>query len=171
MNKKQKVIITIISAIILSLLSIPAFAQSQEVVRAEGDRREITTDEVLTLSVWIDTGYGPASEPTLPALEGFDVIGTSTSTQMSIIIGSVTSEKVFHYTLRPRAAGEFIIGSITVVQNGQYHNTPPMMVKVSQGTGQMQTPPQTGVPGSPPMPTIPGFPSLLSIPGVPSLCG
>ena len=169
MNKKQKVFITIISAILLSLLSIPAFAQSQEVVRAEVDRSEITIDEFLTLSVWVDTGYGPASEPALPAMEGFDVVGTSTSTQMSIINGSVTSEKVFHYTLRPRAAGEFNIGSITVVQNGQNHNTRPITVNVSQGTGQMQTPPQSGSPGSPSVPSIPGFPSFPSNPGFPSL--
>ena len=163
MNKKQKVFITIISAIIFSLLSIPAFAQSQEVVRAEVDRSEITIDEFLTLSVWVDTGYGPASEPALPAMEGFDVVGTSTSTQMSIINGSVTSEKVFHYTLRPRAAGEHIIGSISVVQNGQYHNTQAITVNVSQGTGQMQTPPQSGVPGSPALPSIPGFLSLSGL--------
>jgi len=58
-----------------------------------------------------------------------------------------------------------------VVQNGQTFDTHPITVNVSQGTGQMQTPPQSGAPGSPSNPSIPGFPSLPSIPGFPSLSG
>ncbi len=146
MNKKHKILGTIIGAILFSLLSLPAYAQTQDVVFAEVDRNELSTDEFLTLSVTINTGSGPASEPGLSNLDGFDVVGTSTSTQMSIINGAISSEKMFHYTLRPRAAGVFTIGPIMVVQNGQTFDTHPITVNVSQGTGQMQTPPQSGAP-------------------------
>ena len=171
MNKKQKVFITVISAILLSLLSFPVYAQNQEVVKAEVDRNEITSDDFITLSVTINTGFGSISEPILPALDGFDVVGTSTSTQMSIINGAISTEKVFHYTLHPRATGEFIIGPISVVQNGQSYETAPIKVYISQGTGQLQTNPPSGAPGSPAIPSNPGFPSLPSILGFPSLSG
>jgi hypothetical protein len=166
MKKKHKLFLAAIGVILLSLLSIPVYAQSPEVVQAEVDRNEITTDDLITLSVTINTGYGSASEPRIPKLDDFDVVGTSTSTSMSIINGAVTSEKIFHYTLRPRAAGELIIAPISVNLNGQAYTTAPINVIVSQGTGQMQTPSQSGAPGTPP---VPGFPSLPSIPGFPSL--
>ena len=171
MNKKQKVFITVISAIFLSLLSFPVYAQNQEVVMAEVDRNEITSDEFITLRVTVNTGFGSTSEPILPAMDGFDVVGTSTSTQMSIINGAISSEKVFHYTLLPRTTGEFIIGPISVVQNGQPYETAPIKLYISQGTGQLQTNPQPGTSGSPAIPSNPGFPSLPYIPGFPSLSG
>jgi len=92
MNKKHKILGTIIGAILFSLLSLPAYAQTQDVVFAEVDRNELSTDEFLNLSVTINTGSGPASEPGLSNLDGFDVVGTSTSTQMSIINGAISSE-------------------------------------------------------------------------------
>lgn len=163
MKNKHKVYITIISAILLSLLSFPVYAQTPGVVTAEVDRNALTTDEFVTLSVSINTGNGPASEPALPSMDGFDIVGTSTSTQMSIINGAMSSEKVFHYTLRPRIAGELIIGPISITQNGQTHTTNPIKVNVTQGTGQMQSPPQSGASGFPSMPSIPGFPSLSGL--------
>jgi len=163
MKNKHKVYITIISAILLSLLSFPVFAQTPDVVTAEVDRNMLTTDEFFTLSVSINTGNGPASEPALPSMDGFDIVGTSTSTQMSIINGAMSSEKVFHYTLHPRIAGELIIGPISITQNGQAHATTPIIVNVTQGAGQMQSPPQSGTPGFPSLPSIPGFQSLAGL--------
>ena len=45
MRKKLKISIPIITTLILSLFSIPVFAQSQDVVTSEVDHHEITTDE------------------------------------------------------------------------------------------------------------------------------
>ena len=61
MNKKQKVFVTVISAIMISLLSLPVYAQTQEVVKAGVDRDEVTSNEFITLSVTINTGIGSAS--------------------------------------------------------------------------------------------------------------
>jgi hypothetical protein len=163
MKNKHKVYITIISAILLSLLSFPVYAQTPSMVTAEVDRYALTTDEFLTLSVSINTGNGPASEPALPSMDGFDIVGTSTSTQVSIINGAISSEKVFHYTLHPRVVGELIIGPISITQNGQAHATNPIKVNVTPGTGQKQSPPQSRAPGFPSMPSIPGFPSLSGL--------
>ena len=163
MNKKHKVFITIIGVILLSLLSFPVYAQTAGVVNAEVDRSVLTTDDFITLSVTINLNYGPASEPALPSMDSFDIVGTSTSTQMSIINGVQSSEKVFHYTLHPRLPGELIIDPISVIQNGQAYNTPPIKIDVTQGTGQMQSSPQSAAPASPSMPSIPGFPSLAGL--------
>jgi len=170
MKNNQKFLVMIVSAILLSLFTLPVYAQSQKIVKAEVDRNEITSDEYLILSVTINTNSGSAPEPLLPSLDGFDVVGTSTSTQMSIVNGAMSSEKVFLYTLRPRAAGEFIIDPVTVSQNGIHYETAPIKVSVSQGTGQMKSPPSAGS-GSQGIPSVPGFPNLPNIPGFPSLSG
>ena len=163
MNRKPKIYITVLSTIFLSLLSIPVYAQAPTVITAEVDRSTLTTDEVLILSVTIATGSAAASEPRLPALDGFDLVATSTSTQLSIINGVMKSEKVFHYTLHPSAAGEMTIGPILTDQNDQAYQTAPIKVSVSQGTGQRQSPPQPAAPGFTSLPSIAGFPSLSGL--------
>ena len=48
MKEKHKLYITAIGVILLSLLAFPVYAQSQEVVKAEVTRNEITTDDLIT---------------------------------------------------------------------------------------------------------------------------
>ena len=161
MKYRNKAYLAIISAIILTLLALPAYAQKPDIVTAEVDRSELTTDEYLNLSVNINLDYGTTTEPVLPPLDGFDLIGTSTSTSLSIINGVLSTQKMFQYTLRPTKLGELVIGPVSVNLNGQSYNTSPITVNVSQGNGQPPT--QPAAPSFPGIPSVPGFPSLSGL--------
>jgi hypothetical protein len=126
MKNRHKAYLAIISAILLTLLAWPAHAQKPDIVTAEVDRSELTTDEYLNLSVNINLDYGSITEPVLPPLDGFDFIGTNTSTSMSIINGVLSTQKMFHYTLHPTDLGELVIGPVSVTLNGQIYSTSPI---------------------------------------------
>jgi hypothetical protein len=161
MKKQHKAYLAIISAILLTLIALPAYAQNPDILTAEVDRSEITTDEYVNLSVNINLDYGSTSEPALPPLDGFDLVGTSTSTSMSIINGVQSTQKIFQYTLRPTKLGELVIGPVSVNINGQSFNTSPLKVNVIQGNGQPSTRPAP--PSFPGIPSAPGFPSLSGL--------
>ena len=161
MKNRHKAYLAIISAILLTLLARPAYAQKPDIVTAEVDRSELTTDEYLNLSVNINLDYGTITEPVLPPLDGFDLIGTSTSTSMSIINGVLSTQKMFQYTLRPTKPGQLVIGPVSVTLNGQPYSTSPITVNVTQGNGLPPAQPVT--PSTPGLPSVPGFPSLSGL--------
>ena len=70
----------------------------------------------------------------MPSLAGFNVVGTSTSSQISIINGATTSQVVYLYQLQPYETGELIIEPITLTLGGQTYSTQPIAVQVSQGS-------------------------------------
>ena len=134
MKFKHKTYLAVISALILSFLAIPVFAQSADVVTAEVDRRDLSTDEYLTLKVIINQAFGSISEPTLPPLDGFSLVGTSSSTNISIVNGVQSAEKIFIYTLQPALVGNLEIGTVKVTVDGQDYYTNPISVNVTRGT-------------------------------------
>ncbi|MDX1417419.1 MAG: BatD family protein, partial [Candidatus Promineifilaceae bacterium] len=155
MKKSKQIGIIIIITAILGLFALPALAQAQAPVTATADRSQLTTDEALVLTITIDSSAGRASQPTLPVLDGFQVESSSSSTQISIVNGNMTRSVNYMYTLRPTRAGQLTINPISVQIGGQVYATEPIIVEVSQGTGQLQPAPN---PGMPSMPSMPGFP-------------
>jgi hypothetical protein len=139
-------------ALIGLVLPLTAAAQSDEVISATVDRTTLTTDDLLTLTVTIDRATG-ASEPVLPALDGFNLLGTSSGTEISILNGDMSVRLAYTYYLQPTLAGELVIPPFTTSVNGQTYQTDPILISVAQGTGQFQ----------PSVPTLPGLPNL---PGV-----
>lgn len=146
-NTQKSIIIFITVAILAFALAVPALAQSP--ISATVDRTNLTTDDILTLSVSV-SGDG---QPTLPSLAGFNVLSSGTSTQISIINGSMSSQVVYNYQLQPTQPGQLTIQPITLQQNGQTYTTPPITVQVTQGTGQPSAAPQR--------PQMPGIPPSL----------
>ena len=136
--------------IILVLLVLPfagvdsARAQGQNPIHAEVDRTSLSTGETLLLTITASsTSILNAPRPQMPALAGFNVVGTSTSSQISIINGSMASQVVYHYQLQPYETGELVIQPVTLSVDGQTYSTQPIAVQVSQGNG-------AAAPASPP---------------------
>jgi hypothetical protein len=138
MKPKPKRLIPIILAIfILPIVGIGAAqAQGQGLIYAEVDRTALSTDETLLLTVTVNSGsILNAVTPNLPDLQGFQVVGTSTSSQISIVNADITSQVVHLYRLQPVETGDLVIGPISVTLGGQTHSTQPITVHVTQGTG------------------------------------
>ncbi|MFN2136648.1 MAG: BatD family protein, partial [Candidatus Promineifilaceae bacterium] len=88
MNKKRLLPI-VVALLAVAVLALPALGQSP--VTAEVDRNFLSTDEGLILTVTVDTSAGDATRPTLPALDDFEILSSSSGTQISIVNGSMTT--------------------------------------------------------------------------------
>ncbi len=110
-------------------------ASAQSPLSATVDRTTLTTDDSLTLTVVVSSSGRSAPRPQLPDLDGFTVLGSSTSSQMSVVNGAVSSSVAFSYRLQPYATGTLTIAPITATIDGQPYSTEPIAVEVSPGNG------------------------------------
>jgi hypothetical protein len=132
MNRKLLVPLT---AILLLFLAVaPIHAQGQNPLAATVDRTALSTGEILNLTVTITTDLATMPQPLMPSLAGFNVLGSSSSSQISIINGSITSQVVYNYQLQPTQTGDLVIEPISLTVNGQNYTTPPITIQVSQGS-------------------------------------
>lgn len=167
MRLPKRIMIATIAVFILTLpVALPVAAQSPEIITAQVDRTSLTTDDYLLLTVSVNA-QSSAGQPTLPSLDGFEITGTSSSQQISIINGVASAHTNYLFRLRPTRAGDLSIGPVTTVADGQSHSTEPIAITVSQGTGNPQpaqpSPPLAPGLGFRPMPGLPGgsaFPPL-----------
>jgi hypothetical protein len=131
----RKITISIIAIILLFVAVMPGYAQGQNPITATVDRVTLSTDETLTLSVTVNTNLNNPPQPVIPSLAGFNVLGTSTSSQISIINGALSSMLVYNYRLQPTQPGDLVIDPVSLTVNGQTYTTPPITIQVTQGTG------------------------------------
>jgi hypothetical protein len=127
--------------IILLGLANPANAQDDVTFTASVDRSTITTDDLLTLQLTLTGAFNNANQPQLPVLEGFAVVGSSQSSQFSIVNGRTSSQVVFTYRLQPIETGSLTIPAIPIKMDGQTYRTEPIGIEVAQGSSpQAQQP-------------------------------
>ena len=121
---------------LLALALMPAVlrAQSGNPITASVDTTALTTDDVLTLRVAVAASSGTPPQPIMPALDGFNLVSTSMSTNMTFINNVVTGEVIYIYFLQPYQTGTLAIPSISVFIDGQTHATMPLLVQVTQGS-------------------------------------
>lgn len=168
--RKMRIVLAMALAFgILGLAVIPASAQSPGVIRAEVDRTSASTDDIVLLTVTVDSLSGLVSEPVLPDMGDFEVVGRSSGTQFGLANGTITILSTYQYQLRPSSPGTQVIGPVSITVNGQTHETEPITVEVSQGTGNPQPPRSQAIPGFPSLPSWPSMPGLPALPSMPSV--
>ena len=113
---------------LLAALTPSAFAQSP--VEADVDRNNLSTGETLTLTITISGGN--ASGPQMPMLDGFQIVGTSKSSQISIVNGTISSQAFYNYVLQPTETGTLTIPGIPVTIDQQTYVTQPIFIEVFQ---------------------------------------
>jgi hypothetical protein len=120
---------------LLILSATPILAQGQQPITATVDRTSLTTSDTLVLTVAVNANVSNPPKPTLPDLAGFNIVGTSSSSQISIVNGTMSSQISFSYRLQPYKTGNLVIEPVQVSLNGQTFSTEPISVQVGQGTG------------------------------------
>ena len=142
--KNKRIGILIILVILLVLSARVGYAQGQSPIGASVDRTSLSTDEVLILTVTVSAGGLNPPQPALPALAGFDVVSSGTSSQITIVNGEMSAQITYSYHLHPNQAGDVIIEPISLTLDGQTYTTAPITVQVTQGTGTTQATPAYG---------------------------
>lgn len=131
----------------------PVFAQDDITFTASVNRTAISTDDTLTLQLTLAGTFSGANQPQLPPLEGFAVVGTSQSSQFSVVNGKTSSQVVFTYRLQPTQIGTLTIPAIPIQMGGQTYQTDPITIEVTQGAAPQaqqpaaETPADTTAPG------------------------
>ncbi len=125
-----------ISLIALLVCGSPNVWAQDNPVSAQVDRKTIGSDETVTLSVIISGANG--GQPALPALDGFQLLSTSTASQFSIVNGQTSAQITYQYILQPTRTGALQIPPITVQVGGQSYSTESIAVQVVQGAAPSQ---------------------------------
>ncbi|NJN94351.1 MAG: protein BatD [Anaerolineales bacterium] len=117
-----------------------ALAQDQVPITATVDRTILSTKEQLTLTVTVTGDFLDIPNPDLTQLTDFVVVNSSTSTQVSIINGDLTTQGVFIYTLQPLREGGLVISPVIINLNGQIYQTEPIDIRVVTSSAPLPTP-------------------------------
>lgn len=127
--------ILLLAAALLGLLAhfsgrMDQIALAQSPISARVERTSLAIDEQLVLHVTITGDFLKIPRPDLAQLQDFVVVSSSTSTQVSIVNGKMTSQGVFIYRLQPLREGKLIIAPISVNISGQLYQTDPIEIEV-----------------------------------------
>jgi hypothetical protein len=120
----------------LALWAGPIQLHSEELAfTASVDRTQLGLDDRLTLTVSIlGQDIGGIAEPELPPLDGFEIVGTNTSSssQFSFVNGKMTSSKTmdYIYSLQPLEVGKATIGPSSLKFKGIIYKTESIDIEV-----------------------------------------
>ncbi|MDP6779407.1 MAG: BatD family protein [Candidatus Latescibacteria bacterium] len=115
-------------------------------VQASVDRTRVAVRDMVTLTVTVSSeGLGSPPTPELSAPDGFDILGSSSSTSTSIrIVNGDVSQTLttsFVYTLRALREGSFVIGPARVRHQGTTHDSSPIRMEVTKASGRRRAQP------------------------------
>ncbi len=117
-------------------------------VDATVNAERIGVEDVLELTVSI-SGGDAERDPVLPPLDAFRVAGRSTSSQIQVVNGRMSSTRSYIYQLLPQKEGTFEIGPVELAVEGAVHRTSPIRVEVVPGSLVARQPRGLGSPFDP----------------------
>jgi hypothetical protein len=139
----------LISLILLPLLIWPQSVAGQETpITASVNRNELSTDELVTLTVTVVDNSAQQPRPILPEMDGLAVIDLTIGTNMSMVNGQIRTEVVYTYKLQPRRIGLLTIPPISVKIDDKTFQSPPISLTVTQGAAPAPSPGNAGRPNS-----------------------
>jgi hypothetical protein len=116
-------------AVLLLLLALTLPGPLWAEARASLDRNRIYQGDITTLSVEVD-GIGAAQPDLSPLNRDFEVLGTSSSTQISIVNGRRSDTLRWQITLKPRHIGELQVPPLSIGAE----RTRPLTLSVADAT-------------------------------------
>lgn len=120
-----------------------AYAQDPT-FEASVDKNPVAVGDQFTLSfVLRNAGMGGGKNIKLPNLDRFHIMaGPSTSTNMQIINGAVSTSATYSYVLQPKDAGTFTIGAASIEVGNKTYSSNSFTIEVVKGTPRQQTQPK-----------------------------
>jgi hypothetical protein len=119
-----------------ALLSLATLAAAQMQISARVDQDIVSRDDTVELTVTVaGSGLSMLTEPTLPALDGFEVLGTSTQQSISLVGGAMQATMNYVYDLHPTRTGKLTIPPVTLSVHGRTVRTQAITITVLPGSG------------------------------------
>jgi len=137
-----------VRAFLLALLAASAATAQDVRVDATVNAERIGVEDALELTISISGGDADG-EPALPRMDAFRVASRSTSSQIQIVNGRMSSTRSYIYQLLPQREGTFEIGPVEVVIEGKAYSTSPIQVEVAAGSLVARRPRGLGNPFDP----------------------
>lgn len=105
---------------------------------ASVDKNPVAVDDQFTLSfVLNNAGMSGGKNLKLPELAAFRIMmGPSTSSNVQIINGAVSSTVTYSYVLQPKEVGKYTIGSASIEVGGKIYTSSPITIEVVKGSPQ-----------------------------------
>jgi hypothetical protein len=124
--------------ILWGVLALPIVAQAAKVsLRATVDKTEASTEDAIVLTVSVE-GTQSAPRPVLPAVEGFNIQYSGSSSEVRIVNGVMSSRIKHNYILFPLREGDFSIGPAYIDYEGQRIESQPIRLKILSAQAQPQ---------------------------------
>ncbi|MEA1927403.1 MAG: BatD family protein, partial [Candidatus Auribacterota bacterium] len=118
--------------LVFIFVSASSFSYGGEIsFQAAVDRNTISLSDRLTYTLTIEGAR--KGNPILPDIVGFQVLGSSVSTQFSLVNNKTRVSKSIAYTLMPIEPGTFSIPSARLEYGGKTYTTRPIKVEVVKG--------------------------------------
>ncbi|MFA5388149.1 MAG: BatD family protein [Candidatus Omnitrophota bacterium] len=143
----------IISIFLLGFLIAPVCYADDISISADTDKREITIDSQLSLTITVTGSASDIPQPDIPELKGFTAYSSGRSQNLSIINNKISSSISFNYILVPNSAGDHELGPFTIDYKGKVYSAGPINIKVLPPGAQQQNQPlpaQSGEEGARP---------------------
>lgn len=134
---------TLLTLLSIHLLTVSIVFGEDLSLTASVDRTRVGVEDQLILTISASgSGFDQLSEPELPAMDNFVIVGSheSSSSQFSIVNGKVSSTKTidFIYYLSPRQPGTWKIGSAKLKYKGKIYTTERIDIEVVTGSVQQR---------------------------------
>lgn len=129
----------VIAALLILFCHLEAFAETT--LTAKVDKLKITTDEVVTYKLNINSTEKNIPRPQIPKFEGFSVISQAQSSSVSWTSGGLKSSLIYSYVLMPRSIGKFKIEPSEMTIGGKTYASQEFEIEVTQGKNKSQPKP------------------------------
>jgi len=110
---------------------LPVYAEIT--LKAEVDKKKMTTDEVLTYKVVVASTHQALPAVELPKFEGFRLLSQANSSTISFVKGEAKTILVYACVLAPQEKGKFTLGPSTIKIKDSVISSESFEIEVAQG--------------------------------------
>jgi hypothetical protein len=123
----------------ISLMPQVTYGQESPII-ATVNSNDVSTDELVILTVTVVDDSPQQPRPILPRLDGLAVIDLDISTDVSMVSGNIFTKVTYTYLLQPRRTGLLTIPPVTVKIDDEVYKAPPISIRVSLGAAPAPSP-------------------------------
>jgi hypothetical protein len=129
-----------IMVIFIFLFKASVFAQIS--IKAEVDKKNITTDENITYKIIITSVQKNIPEPKLPEFKGFNILSSAQSSTLSFVESGVKAILVYAFILSPTQTGTLKIEPVIIKIKNETYSSEALQIQVKPGKTQPKPKPE-----------------------------